>query len=130
MTISDHYSRMDVIQLAAAAEETSKHPMAAAILAHLQRSGGSIPLHTEIQTSVGRGVYTDVDGHCIRVGSKRFLNECGIHTHPMRDQASKLFANGESVIFVARDDEIIGLIGIRDPLRENMKKALNRLRLT
>ena len=128
MTVSERYSRIDVIQYAAAAEETSKHPMAAAILSHLQISGGSIPLHTEIQTVVGRGVYTDVDGHCIRVGSKRFLNECGIHTHPMRDQASKLFANGESVIFVARDNEIIGLIGIRDPLRENMKKALNRLR--
>ena len=92
------------------------------------RNGGHIPPHGEIQTVVGRGVCTEVGGHCIRVGSKRFLNESGIHTHPMKEQASKLFSNGESVIFVARDNEIIGLIGIRDPLRENMKKALNRLR--
>ena len=119
---------MDIMAFAAAAEETSKHPMAVAILSHLQRNGGHIPPHGEIQTVVGRGVYTEVDGHCIRVGSKRFLNESGIHTHPMKEQASKLFSNGESVIFVARDNEIIGLIGIRDPLRENMKKALNRLR--
>ena len=127
--VSDDYSRQDIIAYAAAAEETSKHPMAVAILSHLQRNGGHIPPHGEIQTVVGRGVYTMVDGHCIRVGSKRFLNESGIHTHPMKEQASKLFANGESVIFVARDSEIIGLIGIRDPLRENMKKALNRLRM-
>ena len=119
---------MDIMAFAAAAEETSKHPMAVAILSHLQRNGGHILPHGEIQTVVGRGVYTEVDGHCIRVGSKRFLNESGIHTHPMKEQASKLFSNGESVIFVARDKEIIGLIGIRDPLRENMKKALNRLR--
>ena len=127
-TNSEQYQRMDIMAFAAAAEETSKHPMAVAILSHLQRNGGHIPPHGEIQTVVGRGVYTEVDGHCIRVGSKRFLNESGIHTHPMKEQASKLFSNGESVIFVARDKEIIGLIGIRDPLRENMKKALNRLR--
>ena len=126
--ISDEYTRQDIVAYAAAAEETSKHPMAVAILSHLQRNGGHIPAHGEIQTVVGRGVYTEVDGHCIRVGSKRFLNESRIHTHPMKEQASKLFANGESVIFVARDTEIIGLIGIRDPLRENMKKSLNRLR--
>ncbi len=127
-TNSEQYQRMDIMAFAAAAEETSKHPMAVAILSHLQRNGGHIPPHGEIQTVVGRGVCTEVGGHSIRVGSKRFLNESGIHTHPMKEQASKLFSNGESVIFVARDNEIIGLIGIRDPLRENMKKALNRLR--
>lgn len=126
--VSEAYSRQDVIAYAAAAEETSKHPMASAILRHLQRSGVRMPAHGPIQTVVGRGVSTTVDGHCIRVGSKRYLNECGIHTHPMREQASKLFSKGESVIFVARDSEVVGLVGIRDPLRENMKKALNRLR--
>ena len=104
-TNSEQYQRMDIMAFAAAAEETSKHPMAVAILSHLQRNGGHIPPHGEIQTVVGRGVYTEVDGHCIRVGSKRFLNESGIHTHPMKEQASKLFSNGESVIFVARDLE-------------------------
>ena len=128
-TISAEYSREQVLALAAAAEETSRHPMANAILSQLQRVGGKIPRHQEIHTVVGRGVWTKVGRKTVRVGSKRFLNEAGIHTHPMRDQASKLFANGESVIYVANGDEIVGLIGIRDPLRENMKKALNRLRL-
>ena len=91
--------------------------------------GGRIPRHQEVHTVVGRGVWTKVGRKTVRVGSKRFLNEAGIHTHPMRDQASKLFANGESVVYVASGTEIVGLIGIRDPLRENMKKALNRLRL-
>ena len=129
-TVSGAYSREEVLALAAAAEETSRHPMANAILAQLQRVGGKIPRHQEIHTVVGRGVWTKVGRAVVRVGSKRFLNEAGIHTHPMREQASRLFANGESVIYVARGTEIVGLIGIRDPLRENMKKALNRLRLS
>lgn len=128
VTVSEAYSRQDVIAYAAAAEETSKHPIASAILRHFRRNGICMPAHGEIRTIVGRGVQTVVNGSCIRVGSKRFLNESGIHTHPMREQASMLFAKGESVVFVSRDSDIIGLIGIRDPLRENMKKALNRLR--
>ncbi len=128
-TVSSEYSRDEILALAAAAEETSRHPMANAILSQLGRMGGKVPRHQEIHTVVGRGVWTKVGRKTVRVGSKRFLNEAGIHTHPMREQASKLFANGESVIYVASGDEIVGLIGIRDPLRENMKKALNRLRL-
>lgn len=128
-TVSSALSREEVLALAAAAEETSRHPMANAILSQLRRVGGAIPRHREIHTVVGRGVWTKVGRAVVRVGSKRFLNEAGIHTHPMREQASRLFANGESVIYVARGPEIVGLIGIRDPLRENMKKALNRLRL-
>ena len=129
-TVSGEYSREQVLALAAAAEETSRHPMANAILSRLQRMGGSIPAHREVHMVVGRGVWTKVGRKTVRVGSKRFLNEAGIHTHPMREQASKMFANGESVIYVANGPEIVGLIGIHDPLRENMKKALNRLRLS
>ena len=125
---SKKFTQKDIVCYAAAAEETSKHPMASAILDAATREGVRIPHHGDVNTIVGRGVYTTVDGSTIRVGNKKFLNECGIHTHPMREQASALFAKGENVVYVAKDDEIAGLIGIRDPLRENMKKALNRLR--
>lgn len=125
---SKKFTQKDIVCYAAAAEETSKHPMASAILDAATREGVRIPQHGDVNTIVGRGVYTTVDGSTIRVGNKKFLNECGIHTHPMREQASALFAKGENVVYVAKDDEIAGLIGIRDPLRENMKKALNRLR--
>ena len=125
---SKKFTQKDIVCYAAAAEETSKHPMASAILDAATREGVRIPQHGDVNTIVGRGVYTKVGGSTIRVGNKKFLNESGIHTHPMREQASALFAKGENVVFVSKDDEIAGLIGIRDPLRENMKKALNRLR--
>ena len=125
---SKKFTQKDIVCYAAAAEETSKHPMASAILDAATREGVRIPQHGDVNTIVGRGVYTTVGGSTIRVGNKKFLNESGIHTNSMREQASALFAKGENVVFVSKDDEIAGLIGIRDPLRENMKKALNRLR--
>lgn len=124
----EKFSVPQVISYAAAAEETSKHPMAAAILARAKRDAITIPQHGDVNTVVGRGVFTEIGGAKILVGSKRFLNENAVHTHTMREQASTLFAKGESVVFVAKDAELAGLIGIKDPLRENMKKALNRLR--
>lgn len=126
--LTDKFTQSDIISYAAAAEETSKHPMAAAILAKAKHEGIAIPRHGDVNTIVGRGVFTNIGDATIRVGNKKFLNECGIHTHPMREQASALFAKGENVVFVSKNAEIAGLVGIRDPLRENMKKALNRLR--
>lgn len=126
--LTDKFTQSDIISYAAAAEETSKHPMAAAILAKAKHEGIAIPRHGDVNTIVGRGVFTNIGDAIIRVGNKKFLNECGIHTHPMREQASALFAKGENVVFVSKNAEIAGLVGIRDPLRENMKKALNRLR--
>ena len=126
--LTDKFTQSDIISYAAAAEETSKHPMAAAILSKAKHEGIAIPRHGDVNTIVGRGVFTNIGDATIRVGNKKFLNECGIHTHPMREQASALFAKGENVVFVSKNNEIAGLVGIRDPLRENMKKALNRLR--
>lgn len=126
--LTDKFTQSDIISYAAAAEETSKHPMAAAILSKAKHEGIAIPRHGDVNTIVGRGVFTNIGDATIRVGNKKFLNECGIHTHPMREQASALFAKGENVVFVSKNAEIAGLVGIRDPLRENMKKALNRLR--
>ena len=126
--LTDKFTQSDIISYAAAAEETSKHPMAAAILAKAKHEGIAIPRHGDVNTIVGRGVFTNIGDAIIRVGNKKFLNECGIHTHPMREQASALFAKGENVVFVSKNAEIAGLVGIRDPLRENMKKALHRLR--
>lgn len=126
--LTDKFTQSDIISYAAAAEETSKHPMAAAILSKAKHEGIAIPRHGDVNTIVGRGVFTNIGDATIRVGNKKFLNECGIHTHPMREQASALFAKGENVVFVSKNAEIAGIVGIRDPLRENMKKALNRLR--
>src|SRR5208337_1818865 len=58
-----------VLQLASAAEETSTHPMAAAVMEKVRRSGWQIPAHHDTQVHIARGVETRVDGQTIRVGS-------------------------------------------------------------
>jgi manganese-transporting P-type ATPase C len=119
-----------VIELAAAAEETSTHPMAVAIVGRARRAGWRIPKHSETQVLTARGVQTLVGRSTIRVGGRRFMDENGIDLTPAHDDVARMVRRGENVVYVARDDKLMGVLGIQDALRENMKKALNRLRAT
>ncbi|AKL96392.1 cation-transporting P-type ATpase C [Clostridium aceticum] len=119
----------EMMELAAAAEETSSHPLALAILDKVKGSGWNIPQHEEIEVFVARGVQTIVEGHVIRVGNMRFMEENHIDTSSIQEKIFTLMQRQEIIVYVAKDEKIIGIIGIQDKLRENMKKSINRLRL-
>ena len=118
----------DVLQYAGAAEETSTHPMAAAIVEKVRRNGWQIPFHHDTQVHTARGVETQVDGRIIRVGSRRFMQENAIELAPAVEAVNRLVRSGENIVYVAEGGELLGVLGIQDALRENMKKAINRLR--
>ena len=119
-----------VVELAAAAEEASTHPMAVAVMEKIRSSGWRIPAHTESQVHVARGMETQVNGSTIRVGSRRFMEENGIDLVAAGEPVSRLVRRAENVIYVAQDEALVGVLGVQDTLRENMKKALNRLRFS
>ena len=118
----------EVIELAAAAEETSTHPVAIAFVDRARRSGWPIPLHGPTHVRVGRGVSTTVDGATVCVGSLPYMRERDVLVHRGEEAARHLTKRGEQVVYVARDRTLIGVVGIQDTLREDMKKSLNRLR--
>ena len=126
--LSDTLGPRDVMQLAAAAEESSNHPMATAIVGHVRRSGWKIPTHSQTEVFTARGVETQVGRSKIRVGRRRFLAESGVDVEKGQEAARRLAAKGENIVYVSRGKQLIGVLGIQDALRENMKKALNRLR--
>ncbi len=125
---SSIYSADDILSYAVACEETSTHPMANAIIKKCRTSAINTPKHGEIIVHVSRGVETTIDDSIIRVGNKKFMNENKIHTHPMREKVKNLVMAGENIIYVSKDTKLIGIIGVADQLRDNMKKSLNRLR--
>ncbi|HWQ41761.1 MAG TPA: heavy metal translocating P-type ATPase, partial [Desulfosporosinus sp.] len=118
----------EVIQLAAAAEETSKHPLAYAILSKLRRSGWKMSEHSETIVHVARGVETKVENKAVRVGNRKFMEENGIDFSELEKEIAHLHDRGENVIFVSQEEVLMGVLGVQDTLRANMKKAINRLR--
>lgn len=118
----------EVLELAAAAEETSTHPMAVAVLDRVRRSRWRIPKHTGSETHTALGMSTKVGRSIVRVGSRRFMEENGIDAAEAADPALAIARKGENVVYVAKGKALMGVLGIQDSLREDMKKALNRLR--
>lgn len=130
VSVNGQVDEKHVIRLASAAEQTSTHPMAKAILSKLRTHGWSIPKHEETNIFTGRGVQTRVGRSIVRVGNKKFMNDHGLHTHHFRQKTARMAMSGENIVYVARGRKVIGVLGISDPLRDRMKKSLNRLRMT
>lgn len=126
--VSEGYKEKDILELAASAEEDSSHPIAYAILERVRKSGYSIPLHGMIVTEVGKGVSTTIDEDTIYVGNRKYMKLNQIDMKNFLKEAQTLEQHGETVVYVAVNDECIGILGIHDALKENMKRALNRLR--
>ena len=128
----NNMSENEMIGLAGAAEEQSSHPLATAIITEIKDRGIEIPKHSKIKTVVSRGVETKVgkgkEAKVIRVGSKKYMLENNVNLTAAIDAERGIISRGEIGLYIAQDDKIIGLIGVSDPPRENIKKAINRLR--
>lgn len=125
---TENLSQREVVELAAAAEETSSHPLAQAILKEAKGNNYNIPKHSETTIIVSRGVVTTVGSNVIRVGNRKFMEENQVTLSNEQQAVKSIMYRGEALIYVARDKELIGVLGVTDPLRENMKKSINRLR--
>ena len=128
----NNISENEMIGLAGAAEEQSSHPLATAIMSEIKDRGIEIPKHNKIKTVVSRGVETKVgkgkEAKTIRVGSKKYMLENNIDLKLATEAERGIISRSEIGLYVAQDEKIIGLIGVSDPPRENIKKAINRLR--
>ena len=121
-------SEREVLTWAATAEQHAPHPLADAVMNYVKEREWKVPELTTEEIVVAHGVQATSEGKEILVGSARFLDEHDISLSGIRKQAAQMSEGGQNVLYVAVDGELVGLIGVRDPLREDMKKALNRLR--
>ena len=125
-------SENEMIGLAGAAEEQSSHPLATAIMSEIKDRGIEIPKHNKIKTVISRGVETKIgkgkEAITVRVGSKKYMLENKVDLTLATNAERGIISRGEIGLYIAQDEKIIGLIGVSDPPRENIKKAINRLR--
>jgi cation-transporting P-type ATPase C len=128
LPLAGNLDPQEVLSSAAAAEETTSHPVAKALLDEVKQRGWQIPKHSSTDVYVSRGVETSVNGHKVCVGSRQFMHERGIPTTAADDAAAKLQENDAAVIYVGRDRSLLGVVGIRDSVQQGMASALERIR--
>jgi Cu+-exporting ATPase len=121
-------SERELLEVAAALERGSEHPLASAIVAGAAERGVAPAAAEEFQALAGRGVSGRVGGRPAVLGSARLLEERGVGLGPLAAEAERLRAEGQSVVFVARDGALLGLLGVADPIKETTPQAIRDLR--
>jgi Cu2+-exporting ATPase len=129
-TVSPAISPLRVITLAAAAEQRLTHPVAVAIVNHAQKQGAEILPRGKWDYHIGLGVRAEIDGQTVLVGSDRFLQEEGVSLEPLHRQQQRLQIGCNSLIYVASNGELLGVIAYRDPLRPESRGVIKALRNT
>ncbi|TVQ34386.1 MAG: cadmium-translocating P-type ATPase, partial [Wenzhouxiangella sp.] len=117
----------DWLALAAAAEQDAEHPLARAIVEAARARDLDLADAASFDTESGKGVRARINGHEVRAGSPRWLAAEGLDTGAVDSAVEALSRKARTPVLVAVDDELVGLLGIADPLRESSRKAIATL---
>jgi P-type Cu+ transporter len=116
-----------VLRVATTLERGSEHPLAAAILAAAKERSISVGDLADFQSRTGKGITAAVDGRKSALGNRTLMFELGISIADLDERAKSREADGETVMFVARDAGAIGFIGVADPIKPTTREAIERL---
>jgi P-type Cu+ transporter len=125
---SGDVSESDVLRLAASVERGSEHPLAAAIVEGAEARGIEPAVTEDFQSVTGKGVVARVDGDVVALGNVALMRQLGVDAGVVLARADALRSEGQTVMFVARDGRLIGLVGVADPIKESTLEALEQLR--
>jgi Cu2+-exporting ATPase len=118
-----------VLALAAAAEGSSLHPLAAGIHRAAQARAIATPAAELRRAYPGLGVEAKVDGEPVRVGTRAFLEQSGVAVPPqLAEEAHAMAASGLTLAWVACGGNALGVLGLSDPTREDAARAIAALR--
>jgi heavy metal translocating P-type ATPase len=121
-------SERDLLALAAAAEVSSEHPLAQAVVKAAFERGATPPEVASFEAFPGKGVIARIVGGEVLVGSPKFLAERNVDLVPLRTRIESLETAGHTVIAVARDGRATGVVALGDRVREDAALAVTALR--
>ncbi|MBC6698196.1 heavy metal translocating P-type ATPase [Hymenobacter puniceus] len=117
-----------LLQMVAAVERQSEHPLAEAVVRYAEAQGVSFISATGFQALEGKGAQAVVNSQPVLIGNFRLLEEAGISLPvAVRQQADELLAKARTVLYVAVAGQAAGVIGVADTVRETSVAAIRRL---
>lgn len=117
-----------LLYYAASAESASNHPLAKAVTEYASDKGIDIQRPESFENISGKGLKCSLDGKMILLGNAAFLKEGGIDISSYEESGQKLASEGKSLIYVAANNKVLGLIAVADSVRETSAAAIARLK--
>jgi len=118
----------DVLRTAASVDQGSEHPLADAIVSEARRRGLKLAAVENFESGTGVGVRGSVEGSAVAVGNTALMDELGVDLTLAHDAAECLRQEGGSVMHVAVNGRLVGLIAVADPIKDTSAEALRTLR--
>jgi Cu+-exporting ATPase len=118
----------EVLRLAGSIEAASEHPLASAVAAGARERGLRLEGPDDFRSVTGRGVTGRVGGARVAVGNRSLMEGEGIDLGSLADRAESVRQEGQTVIFVAVDGRMAGLLGVADPVKATTAEALRLLK--
>ena len=117
-----------VLQLAASLDQGSEHPLAHAIVAEAKSRGISLSKPESFESASGIGVTGVVEGKRVALGNTALMESLGVAWAGLTGHAESLRAEGASVMYLAKDGALVGILAVSDPIKETTIEALTNLR--
>ncbi|MBS4002024.1 MAG: copper-translocating P-type ATPase, partial [Afipia sp.] len=121
------HTESDVLQLAASLDQGSEHPLAEAIVRTARERGLSLYSAGQFESASGIGVTGVVDGKRLALGNTALMEREGVDVSGLHDQAEALRQTGASVMHLAVDGRLAGLLAVSDPVKTSTPEALAAL---
>ncbi|MBT9524705.1 MAG: heavy metal translocating P-type ATPase [Rhizobacter sp.] len=118
----------EVLRLAASLDQGSEHPLAAAIVAAAKERGLALDKPEQFDSESGIGVRGTVSGKALALGNTALMEQLGVDVSALASQAEALRAQGASVMHLAADNRLVGLLAVSDPIKATTPDALASLR--
>ena len=120
-------NELKLLRLVASVERNSEHPLAEAVVRYAQSQEVTLETVQNFEAIAGSGVEGTVKNYLVQIGTQRWLNELGIDTTSVQAEKARLEALGKTVILIAIDRQLQGLMGISDALKPSSIQAIRSL---
>jgi Cu+-exporting ATPase len=120
-------SEDELLRLAASLERGSEHPLAAAIVKGAEAKGLALPEAQDFQSVTGKGVTGKVEGRPVLLGNAALMADQHVTVDPLRSRMDELRREGQTVMLVAVDGQLAGLVAVADPIRTSTPEAIRLL---
>ncbi|HBO69422.1 MAG TPA: hypothetical protein DD658_04470, partial [Deltaproteobacteria bacterium] len=124
---ADGWDEPGLLRVAATLERGSEHPLAAAIVQGAGERGVEPAAAEAFESVTGKGVTGTVEGRSVALGNRKLMETLRVDPGDFAEQAERLRAEGQTVMFVAVDGKAAGLLGVADPIKESTPEAIRRL---
>jgi P-type Cu+ transporter len=118
----------ELIRLVASLEQGSEHPLGAAVIAAARDRRLKLSSGEKFESITGRGIRGTVERKEVLAGNEAWFKDLGMIEPKLSSQAEELRQNGQTIIFVAIDGRIVGLLGVADPIKRSTPQAIRDLK--